>query len=122
MVAGVLAWGDLMETLRGILCGRAPLLDRHLEDSPSVAVGNLELQAAEAGRLHRQLAICPERLLKDRPKVRQVDALVVLVQVVLVTDVEEVERHLMRVWCERWSGSPLACSRDVRPFQVAQTL
>jgi hypothetical protein len=55
-----------------------PLLDRHLQHRPSAAVGDLELQAAEAGGLHRQLAIRPERLLKDRPKVRQVDALGVL--------------------------------------------
>ncbi len=110
MVAGVLAQAKLVETLHAtsstqtsslILSSRgrgqarvpAPLLDRHLEDRPSAAVGNLELQAIEAGGLHRQLAIRPQSLLENRLKVGQIDTLLILVQVVPVANVEKIERH-----------------------------
>lgn len=119
MVAGVLSAADLYRVLVEALrrgqtrrstpavlgSGRglqvrvpAPLLDRDLEHGPSLAVGDLELEAIKACRLDGQFTVGPESLLQDSLKVRQVNALAILVEILLVAYVEEVAWHLLRFW------------------------
>ena len=85
-----------------VLCARmgrqgvvsTSLVHRHLQQGSALAVGDLELQTICPDRISPELLVRPQDLVQGCVQVRKIHALIILVQVLLITHMKEELGHV----------------------------